>query len=423
VSVIAWGTPTLFGGASVTEQLDLSEHQSPAADPRKSRPQSRWASLAIIGAAGCLLSLGGARAVIELDREALRVDFERRTGNFMAFLQTDVVQNYTQSNQEKLTNLHRIMKADGLTEERLAEYAAETENSDFVRSSFVFLPRVPAESVAAFEADVRERSKRDFTVREHDWDGGIGDPAYRGRVHYPIVDFRTEQTDIDLRGYNLASNRAEETALELALSRNYPLSIGYTTEEGMLTFIHLLPVKDDFKHPFVEDGTCEGFVGVLTDTSLGGLSEFFPLAMSGLDTYLISSPGRRRRADDTSTPAALIRASVADAGDLAGGASIDMGGRHWDVVSTPRTELTNEHATNTPTKVACLILLLTLAMMVIVARAQSRARRVEDLIARRTAELSAANQDLAREVAERKKNRNRTGAEPGNVRIAEFKRQ
>ncbi len=362
----------------------------------------RWAPLLAIGIIGCLLSVGGAVAMHQWDQESLRVDFERRTGNFMVFLQTDIVQQYTSINQATLESLRDTIVSDGLNSDTIQAFKSKAMATDWISSSIVLIPRVPSAELASFTDEMRAKHDSSFDIRSIQ-----GDDVPSLPVHYPIIEAASMTDRQDLFGLDVAMSNTAATALEAGLSRGYPISFGLADEDGILTFFHVLPLPSGISNPNTADESFEGFVGVVTETSLGGLSEFFPLAMGGVDAYLLAAPRPSRRTaaeiPDATSPSALVRANVLADHGIVGGANIDMGGLHWNVVSAPRPQLYAMHNTNRPVYVVMLILVLTAFVAVATIRVQTRADRVNKLIRLRTQELSDANEELAREIGERKK--------------------
>ncbi len=399
----AWdATELTFGGEFL---LFKRNHQRVEPETQSKGNTSHWGGwvpLLLIGLAGCVLSVGGAFAVRQWEHESLRVDFERRTGNFMVFLQSDIVQQYTASNQTILESLRDAIVRDGLSEDTLEAFRNSSVTTDWIASSIVLVPRVPASELESFSSDMQRQLGDTFAI------GGLNKPGVQSQpIHYPIMQAVSTNDDLDLLGIDVAMSSSAATALEVGLSRDNPVAFGLADEDGVLSFFHLLALPENVAPLTVANKPFEGFVGIVTETSLGGLSEYFPLAMGGVDTYLLAAPrvfGRNSSAKpDATSPSALVRASVLAECGLAGGADIDMGGLHWNVVSAPRPQLYAMHDTNRTAQVVLLILAITTLVALATVRAQTRSRRVRKLVQLRTRELSAANDELAREIGERKK--------------------
>jgi len=383
-----------------------------AIEPKDSDHQSsdgwgRWAPLLLITIIGCLLSVGGAFVTYQSDQDALRVDFERRTGNFMVFLQTDIVQEYTASNQSTLESLRDTIIEKGLDEDTVQAFKSDAVSTDWIKSSVVLIPRVPNTELEEFTSRMNDKLDAPFEIHGMDDNSSSRNAANSVSIHYPIVDATSQSEDTNLLGLDIAMSVSAETALEAGLSRGYPVAFGLSDEAGVLTFFHVVPLPTGIPDPANPNETFEGFVGVVTESSLGGLSDIFPLAMGGVDTYLLATPDTRRRSasdtPDATTPSALVRASVLTKHGLAGGATIDMGGLRWNVVSAPREELYAMHDTNRPAYVVAIILALAALAGLATIRVQTRALRIDEIIDLRTRELSNANDELGREITERKK--------------------
>ncbi len=353
------------------------------------------------------MSIGGVFAMLQADREALEVDLERRTSNFMTFLKTDLVDDYTRDNNEVLQTIRKAVDENGLDAELLEQFRSETVDSDLVFSSIVIVPRVTEDDTSALSAAMERNNGKSFSIRPNTWGDSSIRAEYKPSTHYPVIDFVSQRENIDFTGVDMVTSKADVAAFDAALSKGRTFAMGMVDENGSLTFIHFMPLPAGFSHPNLPDEICEGFVGILTDTSLGTLSEFFPLSMEGINTYFVSSPRAPRRnqpvEDDPLDPAALISASVFDEHQMASNAFIDMGGTHWNIVSAPRAQLYTLHKTNRPQYVFMIVLALTLLAGLATLTAQTRAQRIDRLIRQRTSELSNANEDLAREISERKK--------------------
>lgn len=377
------------------------------ADSQGQNPWRRWIPLLTIGITGLTLSVGGWLLVRQWEEDNLRVDFERRTGNFMAFLQTDIVEDYTARNQETLETLRDAIAEDGLHEDSVQTFRSGAMTSDWINSSIVLIPRVPTEDLATFTAEMERTLGEPFEIH-----GGRSErrselDTQSLSVHYPIIESVSQRDDESLLGLDLATSNSAATALEAGLARGYPVVLGLADDIGVLDFYHLLPLPEQIPHPTKPGETFEGFIGVVTEAALGELSEYFPLVMGGVDTYLISVQGTQVRnttlVSGTSSPSTVIRSSVLAAHGMAGGADIDMGGLHWNVVSAPRDQLYALHDTNKSTYIAMVILALTVLVAFGSVSAQTRAHRIDQLIRLRTRELSIANEELGREICERNK--------------------
>lgn len=379
--------------------------------PPEVRSQKRlggWFRLLAIGLTGGLLSVGGALAVHQWDQEALQVDFERRTGNLMAFLQSDIAQDYAKDSQLMLQSLRDSIVENGLNEDSIQAFRSNATESDLLVSCIFLAPRVPASDLPEFVSDLRRRTGKQFNL--HDFEGrsvkrgAIESPT----VYYPIVDVAAKSEKFQLLGMNLAMSASAATALDSTIDRENPLLFSLSDDEGLLTFFHLLPIAEGVPDPFRPSEEFEGFVGVATFLPVRSLSQTFPLSMGGIDTYLMAAPNPGRRLisgedAESADPSTHVRASVIAEHGLAGGARIDMGGIHWIVVSAPRQQLYTLHDTSRPLYTALLILLLTALVLMGTVRVQKRTRLVNELVELRTCELSVAIDDLAREVSERKK--------------------
>jgi PAS domain S-box-containing protein len=376
-------------------------------DHQGQSPWRRWAPLFTIGITGLLLSVSGWLLVSRWEADNLRVDFERRTGNFMAFLQTDIVQEYTSQNQKTLVALRDAITEDGLHDDSIQTFRSNAMTSDWINSTIVLIPRVPKADIARFTAEMERSLGEPFEFHGGSVNSGNALATESLPVHYPIIEAASQRDDQSLIGLDVAMSRSATTALEAALSRRYPVSFGLADDNGVLNFFHLLPLPSEIPHPTNPGETFEGFVGVVTEAALGDLSEYFPLVMGGVDTYLISTQTNSFQEDaqtpGDSSPSTIIRSDVLATHGMAGGADIDMGGLHWNVVSAPREQLYALHNANRATYIAMLILALTALIAVGTVGAQTRAHRIDQLIRLRTRELSTANEELGREICERKK--------------------
>ncbi len=255
-------------------------------------------------------------------------------------------------------------------------------------------PRVSRNQRSQFEAAAQREGSPDFSLTDADIMGHL-DPAEDRPEYFPVFRIEPEAKNHRALGFNLASSPVREVALQLACDTGQPAVTAplrlVQEPANQLGFIVFQPV---FSHPVstVKDrrNALVGFASAVFRCGDLLVPAVHSLAEDGLDVTVY---------DQAPAHTVLYRSAPASPGgetkfDM--WASLEVAGRHWDLVLHPQPQFMAEHQTHH----ALLVLLggfcITGLLGGYLYRGSLRFSEIERRVSVRTLELS-------REVAERKR--------------------
>jgi PAS domain S-box-containing protein len=275
-------------------------------------------------------------------------------------------------------------------------------------------PRIPAGERAAYERQAQFDGHAGFRITERN-DSGDLVPAAPREEYYPVYFVEPFHSNVRTLGFDLASNtmyrkaleRARDTGEIAATGRVTPLS-GSESQYGFLAFV---PIYSTGRVPATIEGRREhltgfahGFfhIGNSVDTMLGRLD-----GASELDIYLIdesAEPGERllyyRLAQHPSGSSEPLSEDQLFEG-LVHTTGHNVAGWSWTIVLRHDSVHVSGHTSPIPWAIAAVGLLLTILLAQYIASSRDRARKIQRLVDMRSKELTAANENLKREIAER----------------------
>ena len=366
--------------------------------------------VALVFCAGFALSGVAFVAVRKWEERRLNARFARLAGDRVAAVQKGVALAL-----EQLQSIRRLFAASQLVERR--------EFHDFVQGALAqhraiqalqWVRRVPGADRATCEARARSDGLATFQLTERDGAGAIA-PAGPRAEYFPVYYLVPHKGNETLLGLDLASappyreamEGARDTGLAAAAHGTGPMRQAH----GGPRLVAFLPIyRNGLPHetPAQRRENLLGFaagifrVADLVDEALSHLS------MESTDVHLFddsAAPGEcllhhgcspapsgpARRTQDPATLRSGLHVAV----------PFRVAGRNWTIVCTPTAEFFMARSTWQAWGVLVLGPLFTLLLTGYLLSLTGRTVRVEQLVGRRTAQLSTANENLEREVARR----------------------
>ena len=274
-----------------------------------------------------------------------------------------------------------------------------------------WIPRVPAEERAAYEAAARSDNLVDFRITERNSSGDMVAAAARSE-YFPVYFVAPLVGNEAALGFDLASDPSRREALDRArdtgkivTTQKIQLVQDGSGQFGFLAFA-----------PIYSIGTVPETVDMRRETLIG-----FALGVFRIDTIIQSAIGQTHTLSeldlyvlDSAAPAgeALLynqgvpgqdRSVLSEAELLLGGyekIALSVADRNWLVIFVPPTEV-NFPASAAPWFTAGFGFLLSVFFVLFLRSTQNRAHIIGQTVIERTAELSTVNQALVDEMAER----------------------
>lgn len=390
----------------------MSYEPKPIEDRPERRTAKRYMPVGLALAAGAILSVVAFTSVRSAERQRAEVDFERRTSNLMAFFQSDSVQQYT---ERQLRTLKEMSEVWGVSAYRDASHFADFSrfafSSDWLKACAIWAPAVPGDKREEFVASVRQSGNPNFEIMQFS-SGGDLIRGERRFEYYPITFVQTTQDNPLEPGRDLGADPYVRELLHTARDTGLSFVLGGSTvsgdQYGSMETIHVQPVYEGgSKYESAKDRREKfiGFVGLVTRTSIGGLEQIFPLAMGGLDLTMLELPRRPRQPAQAQEDIKEWTSGQVNALGLklAGGGTIDIAGRAWQLTSRPRPEFIAAQITYQPWLAFGCVVVLTLLVSAYLGRSAGRSAKIEHLVALSTEELRKANQELEAEIQERRR--------------------
>lgn len=283
-------------------------------------------------------------------------------------------------------------------------------------SSLQWIPLVPHSKRAEYEEEARVDGLFGFTISERV--AGRGLVKARERPTYLPV-YYVEPTDQNegLLGFDMATipaireslERARDTA-SLTVTQELSLSIGNYARRAVMA---IQPVYRGRRIPASVDGrrsALHGFVvGMLDPASIVDRTVSLYTTPAWLDMYLYDESARTDGGLLYYRPSQLRRTQSwpVTLGEVKRGRYMEVeypvGNHNWAILVARVPGHVNFETSATPYAVAGFGTVLTLILANYFVTQRNRRRLIEEKVAERTSELSAANRSLANEVQERKR--------------------
>lgn len=372
----------------------------------------------IVLAAGTLLSLGGylaSRHYLEIDAQH---EFDREASHHVR-----VVQNAIDTHLEAVQSATRFISGGEVEVDRWSFYDFAKAKFDFDNTrafpgiqSVLWIPYVAHEERAGYERKARADGLFGFTVTESNFGEGLVEANDRPE-YFPVDYAEPTEGNEKLLGFDMASvpvvlealERARDTAA-LTVTPDLPIAVGNETRHAVLV---VDPVYRKRPVPASVDGrraALKGFVvGLINPADIVDRTVALYTTPAWLDMYLYDGtaggegdllhfrPSPLRQSE--SWPITL---SAVQRGRHMNEAH-KVGDHGWSIVVSPVPGRMDFKTDATPYGVAAFGGLLTLLLAGYFVILRNRRRMIEEKVAERTAELSAANRSLANEVQQRKK--------------------
>ncbi|MGH8058995.1 MAG: CHASE domain-containing protein, partial [Candidatus Entotheonellia bacterium] len=337
------------------------------------------------------------------ERERIQIEFERRAGYMVGAL--------TKSIDGSLEILHAIdsfFAASHAVERQTFRALVEPA---LARSPAILAlswhPRVPADEREAYEEAAQADGLSDFQFTELDSQGQLIRAGSRDE-HFPVYYLEPLKGNEPALGFDLASHAARLEALERARDTGKPIATGriklVTDSEDRYGFLIILPIyRRGAPHDTVQERreALHSFVlgafriSDLVEASLRGLDfggielSLYDIAPGADEDLLYTHPSHTRDDEEDIRPGLHWKTTF------------DLAGRQWLLQFYPMSEYFAAHRSWQAWGVLLGGLLFTALLGTYSLMALGRAAEVARLVTERTAELSRANTELAREISER----------------------
>lgn len=371
------------------------------------RPGPSRISIAIAIVIALALTVVAHYLVRTWEQTVIDSEFERRSNNHMAVLQTTIDQHI-----ELLESLAGLYAA--------SEHVKRTEFNQFVQpiltrhpeiQGFGWDPRVRHSERTAFEAAARQEGLRDFQITEMD-ETGKKVPAKRRNEYVPVFYLEPLTGNEQALGYDIASEDARREALDNARDSGEAVTTGWVrlvqeTEDqyGVLIVKPVYGFGSSLDAVQKRRDALRGYVvGIFR---IGEMIEeaLRPADPAGLDFWIYQNaepkfptmsyfhPSRSRFGED-------MRPRFSTAGPHRGQhlqLALKLPGRQWSIVYKPAPAFFATHSQHAATGVLMSGLVLTTLLafyLFTMLRDSQRAASLND-------RLATANSDLQREISER----------------------
>ncbi len=371
----------------------------------------RYRPLAYTISAGIVLSIAAFALVRRQEQARVRGEFEQRA----RAQATAILRSLTRH----VDVLHSVAGV----------YAAsrEVERQEFRDLADLFLPRHPGfralkwvprvrdRERGAYEAAARRDGHRNFQITELNDEGQLVRAARRPE-YFPAFYVEPFAGNEIALGFDLASHPVRQEALERARDRGDVIATGRIKlvqdageQHGFLVFLPIYRTGAPKETPEERRQSISGFalgvfrIGDMVETAL---KDF---AQEGIDVHLSDAsarPGeqalyvRSSRAVPLPGPPPEVEAGQAPDGPH-WTTMLNFAGRQWLLEFRPSREFLAAHGTWQSWGVLAGGLLFSGLLGAYLLGELGRGVRIERLVGERTAQLTRANEDLAREIAER----------------------
>ncbi len=282
--------------------------------------------------------------------------------------------------------------------------------------SLQWVPYVPHEKRTAFEEKAQQDGLFGFSISEHVPGTGLVKAADRP-AYLPVYYAEPTERSEALLGFDMATipavlealERARDTA-SLTVTEEIPFMIGSDIRRSVMV---IQPVYRGRSVPASVDGrrtAIKGFVvGMMSVSGIVDSTVGLYTTPAWLDMYLYDESARADGGLLHYRPSQLRRTQswpLTLREVKRGRNKIDehkVGDHRWSIVVAPVPGRVNFESSGTPYGIAAFGAVLTLILANYFVTQRQRRRLIEEKVAERTSELSAANKTLAKEVQERKR--------------------
>ncbi|MDH5513518.1 MAG: CHASE domain-containing protein, partial [Gammaproteobacteria bacterium] len=282
--------------------------------------------------------------------------------------------------------------------------------------SLQWIPYVPLENRLDYEAKAQADGLFGFSFSERVSGTGLVKAADR-RAYLPVYYVEPTDGNQELLGFDMATMPAVLEALERArdvASLTVTQEIQITVGAGVRrTVMAIEPVYRGRSVPASVDGrraALRGFVvGMIDPASIVDTTVGLYTTPAWLDMYIYDDSARADGGLLHYRPSQLRRSQSwpVTLGEVRRGRHknepIELGDRNWSIVVAPVPGRFDFETDATPYGVAAFGVVITLFLANYFVTQRNRRRLIEEKVAERTSELSAANRSLANEVQERKR--------------------
>jgi len=377
-------------------------HTDPQAKPAAWR---RRVPIALALCGGTALSVAAFVAVRQWEDRRLRLRFQRLAGDRAAAVDRGIAINI-----EQLRSIRAFFAASERVERH--EFHAFTTTPlgrHKAIHALLWAPRVAAEERQATEARARADNAPGYEITEDDGQGRLRRAPERP-LYYPVMFLEPRERDRSRLGFDLATDPVALAAIDKALAdRKSVATEGFDLGKesgGDLAFRVFLPIYHPPSEEGIEERTPEnlhGFaIGVFRLDEL--LSETLrDLAMESVELRLfdLSAPsGRSPLAFHGPAPSAQPTPAL-PTGWTPVTKRIPVADREWEIECTPTHEFFEIRRSWHAWGVLVLGPLVTALATLYATSIVGRTSRIEELVAKRTAELRRANERLEHEITSR----------------------
>jgi len=375
------------------------------------RVSSRSLATAIAVATGLILTVVAARNTDRVERA--HVESEFRT---IAADQSSAIRRELSEQMQVLHAIGGLFDASSFVDrdEFHAFTAPMLERHPGIQA-LEWIPRVPVDERATYEASARRDGFAGFEITERAPDGGLV-PASSRAVHYPVFYLEPYRGNEAAAGFDLSSNPTRLAALERARDTGQPVASAPITlvqeaghETSVLVFVPRY--RKDAPTLTVEDrrGSLSGFVlGVYRtcDIIKAALAGVRP---TGIETmvYDVSADDERtliaHHGPGVPDPITGSAAGTPRLSELTRSTMVSLAGRTWLIRSVPAEPFLAAQRSNAAGWILVVGLLFTALVTSYVVLLTGRTARIERTVRERTAAITAQTLTLEREVADRKR--------------------
>ena len=370
----------------------------------------RFAPAAVILAVGFALSVTAFVTVRNLENAELEDDFQQRAGRIAATLKGSV--EFSLDDAYSLADFFAVSRHVDAMQFRLFAKPMLERHSALL--SLIWVQRVPGSARAAYEAEVRATRRRGLEIFERDGRGQLVRAA--SRPEYFVIHYRESVVEPNAQkvlGFDVASKAASRDGMARARDTGVLTASGrvatLVSDGKEFGFLAIVPVYRKGLHLSTLEARQANLLGFaqavfsvrhLVDTALPGTHR------QGINMLIFDRSADqservlyRYGSDTASKTGKLVEDEPTIRSGLHFSTVMPVGGREWELLFYPTSAYLSTEQSAWSLGVLGGGLLVTAALVAYLLSA-ARANRIERLVARRTSELSSANEALQREIIE-----------------------
>ncbi len=397
----------------------LSARTEPANDGPGCESSTRWRIITenlpalVVGLTGLTISIAAYLAAHFYYDNAAKQDLERQAAHHIA-----VVTSAIERRTDLMTATADLFADSSRRMDRWSffEFAREQLPTHPGLSAFFWAPRMNAANRAQFEREAEEDGLFGFQITERDLSERLVPAGYRSE-YFPAYFVEPFEGNEKLLGYDVMSDSfyAAEFEKARAMGRLHVASSGELTGTDLYNsgILMVQPVYASIGAPSddpFETRILTGFIAGLVQTGVmidASTDEFTTPAW--LDLYLYDVTGEAeakllhyRPSPLRSEPSRPLPLAMALKG-MVSTATYDIADRNWLILVRPVSGTVNSGSNLVPQGVGIIGALLTCLLLFYVISTRNRRRVIEATVTERTAELSATNVSLKKEVRQRRR--------------------